>query len=1377
METTTAPTAKLFTTFGNLRIRVLEGTDLLDGFSSFIPKNPKKTHHVISKLEVFNEENMKVKAFTTEMQAYADGFLDIRGEEYLFENVLSSFTLILSLHVAKDGPQDNQLEYTGMVSIPISRLEEDTPVIQWYQLVAPTETINPVMMVQGRISSHQGQGLRSAIRLDVCFLKSGPNKVHKDPLHTISTTSTSASQHSSKSNTFEDWFLAHNKQIGSTSRLDSPLQSIRAVPLTVPKLEESKQNMSGSSSNDRIPVGLIDYCLVIGPSSDITDHVSPYESRDYNVSLWDRYPTRDHMESPLPPKAEWFACPEGFRTISSSEHRPPPTYSSFVMLTGAQGDTEQYDDAFPLFDDNANDSDTDPNNSQRVKPVGGGQSQSQSHNWIGLCLCLLSRGPFIMQLWKCLHQAYFLDILPLINSWEHAGGFVGRDMGTTPGPRLNLHIEKLLVMLALETPVPIPGHLKVVLRFPSNLTGFAFLRLPCGRPLSIPGTTIVCETLRALMYPFRWGHVYVPVVPAALLDLVEAPVPFILGVLTELLIEVPLDYLRDVVLVDCDNGVLDCGRAPVARLPEPLDRWLVVAVRMIMDRDALMEDRSPKSTTHIFFGDDNGDIGNGDNDVYIHDNDDHATKTATGGHSGDSGSEHNSKKSDMSCDRGRLLQLVVFDVIASMLGPVPECLFFLDSQTPIFNRPLFLQEFSSVENRSFLEALTDTHAFQAMTASIQAPSLSFFLRYVERSPYVNISPPLESKLITVQRSTSHGDDNRTLPRMPSGIFRTASFSMKNSSGSADRRWSGTNSLASPLGAATGGGFTGGGGGGGSGDIRFQSPLPRSADNVTPPATTTTTSSTHNVDKGKTSPMIMFPEWVIHPLVSATLPDLRHALLTRLSNANVTHAKPNNKRISSTYSSTVPVLDLDVFGGATPRYRGKPPLPHRPQPDTILEGLVQVSEDEEDSSDTPPRGSSPYVVQDRHHSSIYSNSEQSTSNICLTLKKVGEKLNSKQNSAELRRNSTATTSSTMLHEKRDFNWISTGTIATVTPISGSRQSQSNSQSQGLSQGLSIETGDSFDEDGAASTMLSARTWTIEQLAVASGTTVDNIRSALVKTMNPIFLNGSPLRSVMSKLRMDQSMTKSMVRKHHRTSFPDFKPYQDENQGNNPVARYLEEAFSATCQLKLVDGMLQKCAECFVIEEERRRLIATLRQSRRRDAREILSILLQTNSKNQKRLGNLSGVDGMDLLLEAVSIYRKKDPTNGDEEECVQNLFLCLCTALMCPDNQSRFRQSEGFELMMRCLKEQKYSACSAVKVIDYAIANNKMNCERLVECGALKIYDSTVKDASARLLMKFIENEYEKVERCAELFIAYSKQLSNMENILEQKKLELIINGE
>ena len=40
---------------------------------------------------------------------------------------------------------------------------------------------------------------------------------------------------------------------------------------------------------------------------------------------------------------------------------------------------------------------------------------------------------------------------------------------------------------------------------------------------------VVAESITALLFPFSWQHVYVPILPASLFHFLDAPVPFIMG--------------------------------------------------------------------------------------------------------------------------------------------------------------------------------------------------------------------------------------------------------------------------------------------------------------------------------------------------------------------------------------------------------------------------------------------------------------------------------------------------------------------------------------------------------------------------------------------------------------------------------------------------------------------------------------------------------------------------------------------------------------------------------------------------------------------------------------------------------------------------------
>ncbi|CAL5324118.1 unnamed protein product [Camellia sinensis] len=117
-----------------------------------------------------------------------------------------------------------------------------------------------------------------------------------------------------------------------------------------------------------------------------------------------------------------------------------------------------------------------------------------------------------------------------------------------------------------------------------------------------------------------------------------------------------------------------------------------------------------------------------------------------------------------------------------------------------------------------------------------------------------------------------------------------------------------------------------------------------------------------------------------------------------------------------------------------------------------------------------------------------------------------------------------------------------------------------------------------------------------------------------------------------------------------------------------------------------------------------------------ASEILAILLQNSTANQKRLGQINGVD---VVLQAVAMYKSRDPKTQDEEEMVENLFDCLCCLLMPLENKERFVKAEGVELMIIVMNSKKSCYGSAIRALDFAMTNYPPACERFVDVMGLK----------------------------------------------------------
>ena len=66
---------------------------------------------------------------------------------------------------------------------------------------------------------------------------------------------------------------------------------------------------------------------------------------------------------------------------------------------------------------------------------------------------------------------------------------------------------------------------------------------------------LVCESITTLMYPFKWPHVYVPILPPSLENFLDAPVPYIMGLLRPTT-DLELYKHGSVGILDIDHGKL-----------------------------------------------------------------------------------------------------------------------------------------------------------------------------------------------------------------------------------------------------------------------------------------------------------------------------------------------------------------------------------------------------------------------------------------------------------------------------------------------------------------------------------------------------------------------------------------------------------------------------------------------------------------------------------------------------------------------------------------------------------------------------------------------------------------------------------------------------
>lgn len=180
-----------------------------------------------------------------------------------------------------------------------------------------------------------------------------------------------------------------------------------------------------------------------------------------------------------------------------------------------------------------------------------------------------------------------------------------------------------------------------------------------------------------------------------------------------------------------------------------------------------------------------------------------------------------------------------------------------------------------------------------------------------------------------------------------------------------------------------------------------------------------------------------------------------------------------------------------------------------------------------------------------------------------------------------------------------------------------------------------------------------------------------------------------------------------------------------------------------------------------------------------ASEILAILLQNALSSREQMLRLEGVD---KLLRGIAAYRKRDPADSEEAEFVQNMFDCLCSLMLLPAHQLAFGRVQGLELMIRMMRERIFASSLALRLADHALRHCAANCQIFVEKLGLKVLfamfmrrapqpkaRSAAREgeehvcsivqslcrycagtAAARVLNKFTENRFEKLERLLEL---------------------------
>ncbi|KAL8487994.1 hypothetical protein ACS0TY_024319 [Phlomoides rotata] len=271
----------------------------------------------------------------------------------------------------------------------------------------------------------------------------------------------------------------------------------------------------------------------IGPEIRTLDGIRGYHgtSTMYLSSLVDQHPPSNHsLYPPPPPQLSTCALPAGVQFYSSGFDRNDPlSFPRSYPIVLTEGDGSKIFVSCIAF--------RDPVDEDIAEAYG-----IPADLFADKCICVVSRSPSFRILREALEEIFLLcfsttgSCKPL---WETIASLVSNVPLPTPGKdRVFFSIENSL--LAIEVP-PKNGLPHADISFQplvqsldvDNLTKL-FTAVLLERRILLRSDkysllTLVSEAICHLIYPFRWQHVYIPLLFFSGVDYIDAPTPYMMG--------------------------------------------------------------------------------------------------------------------------------------------------------------------------------------------------------------------------------------------------------------------------------------------------------------------------------------------------------------------------------------------------------------------------------------------------------------------------------------------------------------------------------------------------------------------------------------------------------------------------------------------------------------------------------------------------------------------------------------------------------------------------------------------------------------------------------------------------------------------------------
>ncbi|KAK9754949.1 uDENN domain [Popillia japonica] len=259
----------------------------------------------------------------------------------------------------------------------------------------------------------------------------------------------------------------------------------------------------------------------------------------YKPAVLCRYPVGDLSHFPFPNSVPLFCLPMGasLELWPKEASQPRPVFSTFV-LTVSDAKHKVYGSAVTFYENYPEDRLTD-----EQKELLGYDPQSDYELHVNKSICVLSHWPF-----SYTFEKWLMFLYETVSSGRPQMITVERyviqmlDEVPFPGSRMLLQLTpEADYRIAMTQPEDLP--------LPRSAAGFKQLLLNLGSDNCLlilllalteqkilihslrPDTlTAVAEAVSTLLFPFKWQCPYIPLCPLGLVEVLHAPLPFLIGV-------------------------------------------------------------------------------------------------------------------------------------------------------------------------------------------------------------------------------------------------------------------------------------------------------------------------------------------------------------------------------------------------------------------------------------------------------------------------------------------------------------------------------------------------------------------------------------------------------------------------------------------------------------------------------------------------------------------------------------------------------------------------------------------------------------------------------------------------------------------------------